>query len=243
VARTPLGLVLVVTSDCPGHMSERRRGSASAWETRSATASYLLKIRRADEHLATLDRKIDEFLADDQLCTILPHSEGLEHWFEIVEFKQPPTSISLVMGDVLTNLRAALDHIVYSLSDPAKRGDKSWFPITLGRHDFKSQAGACLRGVSAKPLAFIEAQQPYNRPKGASPGEEPLAVLNQLVNLDKHRYVQTALGDVQLSRIEFPNLPQGGTVRVTHPVTGLVKPKTVLARFAFVNGGAIQQWA
>jgi hypothetical protein len=40
------------------------------------------------------------------------------------------------------------------------------------------------------------------------------------------------------SRTEFPNLPQGGTVRVTRPVTGLVKPKTVLARFGFVNAGA-----
>jgi hypothetical protein len=124
------------------------------------------------------------------------------------------------MGDVLTNLRAALDHIVYSLSDPAKRGHKSWFPITLGRHDFKSQAGACLRGVSAKPLAFIEAQQPYNRPNGASPGEEPLAVLNQLVNLDKHRYVQTALGDVQLFSYRVPEPAARGNGKSDAPGDG-----------------------
>jgi hypothetical protein len=92
--------------------------------------------------------------------------------------------------DVVTNLRASLDHLVWGLAKPKDRGTHTKFPIHVedtarDRWNF----ARALEGVPKRAIKAIERMQPYHGPGEA--GDQPLAVLNALVNEDKHRNLLT----------------------------------------------------
>lgn len=76
-----------------------------------------LKVRRANVHLRNLDRSMKRWrtasggyeiaLSDDT-------ASGLREW-KVVRADSLPSSLSLLAGDVVHNLRSALDHLIYQL--------------------------------------------------------------------------------------------------------------------------------
>jgi hypothetical protein len=107
---------------------------------------------------------------------------------------------SLILGDALHNLRSALDHLATSLvivSGGRPNTDvypRTQFPLFLDRLD----KGDAIRDVTIKPKlmpageAILERTQPYNRTD--DPTRHPLAILNELSNVDKHRVVNLTQG-------------------------------------------------
>jgi hypothetical protein len=95
--------------------------------------------------------------------------------------------LALLIGDAIHNLRSALDHLVYELAPPKvrKRG-KTQFPIFKDECEFKAIGAKWIAGISGDERALIERVQPWNAPGGA-PADNPLAILNRLSNIDKHR--------------------------------------------------------
>jgi hypothetical protein len=104
-----------------------------------------------------------------------------------------PPSIQTAIGNVLFNLRSALDHLACQLVI-ANGGVPEFvtppltaFPVWAER---LTQNGGIkdLRiagGVSPQVLAKVEGLQPYNRPD--DPTLDPLWILTELNNIDKHR--------------------------------------------------------
>jgi hypothetical protein len=136
----------------------------------------------------------------------------------------PPDYLSLIAGDAIHNLRAALDHIVYELAKrnlgsgftPAVEADLM-FPIignenrqgkpANGAHIFASGKGKWLNGVPKDARKFIENEQPYRRyPTGADYKWSPLWILNNLERIDKHRRL-----NITTAWLGFPALfiPEG----------------------------------
>lgn|GEM_PF-4781973 len=165
------------------------------------------KLDRARHHQTQLSNSIDEYRALDPINF---RNEHADHAFlpDTIVFKfyavvEPamPDWWGLAFGDILTNLRAALDHALFdhvrsrnaTLSEADERG--LVFPVI--REDARWEGTAKKPGPArtlrkhCDPdfLERIRLVQPYAR-SGQSPVEHhALAMLARLVNLDKHREV------------------------------------------------------
>ncbi|WP_128145625.1 hypothetical protein [Nocardia africana] len=103
-----------------------------------------------------------------------------------------PTEWPLIIGDLLTNLRAALDHALYghvtaahTLSPTAERSLQ--YPILTNHEKWPTVSTKLAAWCDPRVLGAIEATQPF---KSTAPDEHPLAVMNGLVNSDKHRSIR-----------------------------------------------------
>jgi hypothetical protein len=152
-----------------------------------------LKLARAGRHLDALRAKVEAFRAREPIGfrhTTEPGDDGSEvHqlWAQVRE--QPPVEWSVIIGDVLHNLRSALDHAVWAMADPADRYDRAQFPIYSSEEDYRRNADTLLRGVSPRRRELIEGEQPFRWPE-ESRHFHHLAALRQMSNDDKHRILR-----------------------------------------------------
>lgn len=107
--------------------------------------------------------------------------------------KPVPTRIPLLLGDALQNLRSALDYLVWELVISAgnKPGERNQFPVCSTRKSFKDACkGKRLDGLDVKAIYIIEGLQLYYLLEaGIGLEHSSLAILDQLVNFNKHRYI------------------------------------------------------
>lgn len=151
------------------------------------------KTIRAEEHLATMRTDIERCL---EKCSVIgkrdPDKNSLFHF--VADFPAPDLSLSVIIGECLHDLRSALDHIVWQLvlrnnGSPVK---ENMFPICNTAAGFSGQLKRNrLHGVSVQAKAIIESLQPYQFGQ-QSADLHPLWVLNQLMNIDKHRTLALA---------------------------------------------------
>jgi hypothetical protein len=113
----------------------------------------------------------------------------------IVE-EEMPGSMSMLAADVIHNTRVALDHTLARLKDHFG-GDagKGSFPVCRSEDDWQDRV---VRPGRRSPLHGLEGsaafdliydEQPLHRD---SPGDDPLAVVNEMDNADKHRLLHPA---------------------------------------------------
>jgi hypothetical protein len=148
----------------------------------------------ANEHLYTLNSEIQSWLE-----VAGPFSVSSEFHPEanvVVVYAAvatPPLRWGVMSGNVVHNLRSALDHLVWQLvtlngEKPRSGMGGNRFPIfDKDPVDFAKATKASLRGVHPDHRARIEGFQPYKRPNGLAPEDNPFAALDFLWNQDKHR--------------------------------------------------------
>lgn len=164
-----------------------------------ALGGVLAKVNRADAHLEVLDHVWTEYIRADPCPYTFsvyedPDTGDNDVHVEIVE--QPPDVLSVIVGDVLHNLRSGLDHLAWELVKRAggKPGRHTCFPICdtedewikMVEHRRRSDdRRSPLDGIEPEsPIwQFIQAVQPY---KGAIYAEA-MTDLRVLSNADKHR--------------------------------------------------------
>lgn len=157
-----------------------------------------LKLRRAEEHIRDLNLRITDYLARRpyRVSEDLYTQPG-EYNLRLKVLEWPPHEWGPLIGDVLTNLRAALDHAVYDLTI-AKTGKplkgtgfpilgepSAWDALDARGKPRQSSGTGLLRGVHEMAMAEIERMQPYNSREGEL--GHRLSTLSKLVNADKHR--------------------------------------------------------
>ncbi len=129
------------------------------------------------------------------------NADVVEVFFQVL--KHVPPRLLTVLGDMLHNLRGALDYTAVALV--ALHGgniDRGAFPIYLCEDHFirdlrcrkKSRSPGPLDGIpiTSNEWAFIEGLQPYKR--GDLKHTDPLYSLAFLSNRDKHRMLNPAYG-------------------------------------------------
>jgi hypothetical protein len=152
-----------------------------------------LKLDRAAGHFRSLHQAIGAFVKDK------PHELSAEidreasRYNVYVKVREPPPELSLIAGDYIQNVRAALDHLICQLvrASGQEPGRSNAFPI-LGEKPTAKNGGLDrwnrqLRGVDVTLRRWIELVQPYQRRH--APRLDPLSVLRDLSNEDKHRVV------------------------------------------------------
>jgi hypothetical protein len=173
---------------------------------------HVLKINRAHEHLEHLEREIAAWFDGNKHFThcIEPDpNEPTKLDLKLTADKIPIDPFSLIVGDIVHNIRSSLDYIAFELacanhgSLSQEEARSSQFPI-LGDVDKNGVSGtgparfrssSMIQYVSSSAQALIESVQPYHL--GGKFREHPLWILNELVNIDKHRFLHIAAASLQ----------------------------------------------
>lgn len=110
-------------------------------------------------------------------------------FYYVSDLKEIPVEIPLICGDVLQNLRSALDHLAGQLAISAGKtiGKNSAFPIFENVAKYRSGAAQKVERMRPEARKAIADLEPYGGGKG-----EALWHLHQLNNIDKHRVILTA---------------------------------------------------
>lgn len=177
-------------------------------------AGVIWKLRRSDEHLAALYNEYAAY-ANSNPQSILGHRDTGDGkpGYTIHFPKEPSIHLSVVIGDVVQNMRAALDYIAHELTiaNNVKPTRKTMFPIGLTEDDFLNQAITIkkLNTVSLRALKVVSAIQPYRMDNIDKARLHPLHLLAKLSNMDKHHTL--ALSAVAVGfRVTFTH-PDGRT--------------------------------
>lgn len=164
-----------------------------------------LKIERAKEHVNQLDAELRAFHKWEPYHIVVkeePQSGDQIYRMKINE--QPPLRWAAIIGDIVHNLRSALDLLVNDMvrANHEIPDHHTAFPISCSAEDFEAEFLGKLRGASTEAISIIRNLKPY---KG---GNEPLWILHCLDIADKHRLilsVGTAYRNLIMSaRIRLP---------------------------------------
>jgi hypothetical protein len=109
------------------------------------------------------------------------------------------------------SLRSALDHAVYAIAK--KNRSRCQYPIFIDACEFQVRGRPLIAGVPKPIRALIEEAQPY-KTQPAKPALAPLAILNSLSNLDKHRNLTTVATAVPF---QYIGLGEGVRIEALRP--------------------------
>jgi len=177
----------------------------------SGLKSAKLKLARAAKQLRAIKKCINSYSASKP-HKIVTKAKGNK---KLNVPKGPPQHISILAGEMVYQMRSALDHLAFALvkkNPNIARIEPNWsercqFPLKtklpkgstppLSKKDFSND----VPGISDEAFVFIESIQPYYR-KGAP--NSFLGYLAHLSNIDKHRHLNLIRPRIRASqRVEF----------------------------------------
>ena len=200
------------------------------------------RVRRADEHLADLQERIETVRRQQQDSITVQFDANPPHnpIFGVFTKTFVTMRIGILIGEICYNLRGSLDYLVFELaklnSGSTQHGTQ--FPIEDTKKGFEWRKSRWLKGINPSHIAAIERLQPYM-------GCNWTKALRDLSNRDKHRefanigghseaYIYTRPDDRNFHSIRAP-------IRSTpHPAFGKVDVKVyVTSAIQFADGAPI----
>lgn len=147
---------------------------------------WTLKINRAKTHLLELQTEIKSFM-DSHPYRIStkrdPETKRLIYYVSAV--RETPQVISLIAGDIIQNLRSAMDHLAYELfisnGGNETEGRNIYFPIEKDFTTYESEKERKTKGMSKGAKDLIDLVKPYNG------GNTILWRIHDFNITDKHR--------------------------------------------------------
>jgi hypothetical protein len=193
----------------------------------------LLKFGRSYQQFQALDGQIAHFLKGKPYTVVRefdPNTREATYRLRIRE--RCPLVWSVMIGEIVYNLRSALDHALWQLviEDGGQPTDHNGFPIFLDPAKYQNARGAprLLDGLKPTSRTVIDNLQPFNTGEHAA---SPLWHLHELSNFDKHRALhltgatlkggQTRLGFIALNRpfyFRSPGIFEDGALLAQFPV-------------------------
>jgi hypothetical protein len=160
-----------------------------------------LKIKRANHHISYLQDALKAFRENNPYRIRRKYDAELQWLYFIFDDCKPiPPEISLSIGEALYQQRSALDHLVWKLiaNNSKTPPPKSGFPIFTTTDGYKTRSPAMIKGIRPGAAKLIRELQPFQR--GAAAKLDPLWVLQELNNTDKHRFLIVAQSHVGPTR-------------------------------------------
>ena len=147
------------------------------------------KIQRAQDQIERLARDIEASCEDQRalFSEELRPDVGDKIWIFRGETPVVPIEYSVRLGEIVYNLRSALDQLVWQLVHANYKAPShlNEFPIFDDESRFNEAIKRKLKGVSQESSAKIKEMQPFSKNDKWS----PLKTLHSLCNIDKHRSV------------------------------------------------------
>jgi hypothetical protein len=160
----------------------------------------------------------------------------------VVRFRvheEPPIECAVVIGDVIHDLRSAVDHLAWQLviANGAEPTARTQFPIYSTEQSYGAErAQQVLVGMSDEDKRTIESFQPFRQDAAADRPHE-LAVLQELSNVDKHRVVHATLIQTAGSSFTIYGLEDASGMGPVRPQFGVLEDGAELARIQLVPAG------
>jgi hypothetical protein len=217
--------------------------------------AWRVKFRQAKKHLAELQRAVEEYVRDSNARFEHLYEADCNQFAAILRADfSPPLTIGATVGDVLHNLRSALDnitwHVVISFTPKPKEPGKVFFPITQEEPTFEVDAPVRLPGVPAEAREVFRQLQPWYwrvqarhhlgakavPKKGDLPAvrREALSVLSKLSNDDKHRTIHPLT--VYGGDMHWIGVPDGGKATALPGDPAPWSPGDVVLRWQLEEG-------
>lgn len=166
------------------------------------------KFARAREHEAAFQACLDDYVGGNNFELLHDFDENTG-WNEIrfKEINPPPSEqLALILGDVLTNARGVLDYLAWQLVLAAGNtpGKHTMFPVVTQQAKWPAVANGCLKGVDQQWIDAIAKLQPFNE---SDPKLHPLASLDHMNNVGKHRTIPGAVQTAQPLEFSVKTIP------------------------------------
>ena len=164
------------------------------------------KIDRANNQINLLSTEIDDFCARIRQSIVheIDRDAGGQKWVYRGVTPEVPIEWSIRAGEILYNLRSAMDHLVWQLvlANGEEPTQVNQFPILDEEMEWADRTTKSLKGVADDDKKRIRYLQPFN-PFLALPigGESPpcdaqvFRTLRDLCNVDKHRHLNLILAE------------------------------------------------
>lgn len=166
----------------------------------------VFKVDRSIKHLNELNEHVKGFAETNLQSAITlygePNKERTKYFIKAnLTLRIPNLEWGVIVGDIVHALRSSLDQAVWLLSAEPTPGMTA-FPLCRSKKDWAIRSPGLLWGIDPAFVTLIENAQPYKR--GDSAHSHPLAILGELSNLDKHRFLPgvaltVASGDVKIN--------------------------------------------
>lgn len=147
------------------------------------------KIQRAQEEIERLSKDVADSCEVQRtlFSEELRPDVGDKIWVFRRETPIVPIEYSVRLGEIVYNLRSALDQLVWQLvhANYKSPGRHNEFPILEDESRFNEAVKSKLKGVSRESLSKIMEMQPFSQ----SGNWSALKTLHSLCNTDKHRSV------------------------------------------------------
>lgn len=159
----------------------------------------LAKIARAESHLTELKVRVRQYI-DTQPFRVFGEYDEATHEYVIraeavPDYHPVPIDLVLLAGEVVHQLRSALDHLVWDLvvknTGLPPAGTDSGYPIFRTAEGYSQRAPKKVKGVSQSAADRIRALQPFHL--GDHAEEELTWAVQELNNTDKHRLIPVAV--------------------------------------------------
>lgn len=149
------------------------------------------RAKRANQHVGNLKLREKAFIGKhkDHLVFNIDPGTGTINFRWSGSEVPIPALFSVLVGEAIYNLRAALDYLTYELAvlDSGAVQNGTQFPICDGKDDFDRRRTTWLKGISGAHVTQIERLQPYPTPNWT-------AILRDISNPDKHRQLAITQG-------------------------------------------------
>lgn len=164
----------------------------------SSRESWRLKFDRAQEHFRDFKRGVQAYSESHPYKAVRgsPPEDHKDIWLYRLQItEQPDPHIGLIAGDLVHNLRSALDHLAVAITG---RRDAA-FPIhhedpweldqsgqlISSREKARAAFTAAIDGAPDEAITVIQELQPFAA--GSEWATHPLGLVGRLDNADKHR--------------------------------------------------------
>ncbi len=154
------------------------------------------KLLRAEHQLKQITNEANWLCSDVQHGIVREVREDVDKqvWVYRGEVPNAPISWSVIFGEILYNLRSALDHLVWQLVlvNGQTPGRHNAFPITNDAQGWEKIKDNLLNGVSSRHKSMISYLQPYIGGMYLPFDVSKFKLLDDLSNIEKHRYLIVA---------------------------------------------------
>lgn len=213
----------------------------STSQSSGSLAGVWAKIDRAESQLLKLDKHVGRYLDSDPYGMRFQYDTDLNMFAYIIHVSAEPTlDIAVRFGDLVHNLRSALDHLAWQLvvaggNTPRTEPPATQFPIyteSITRTG-KPRIINIPPGVSGRMMGTLEGMQPYHRRD--NPKLHPLGILQDLSNRDKHRTLNLTAAKLLDTKCHVIN-PHTGERYGRQFQTGVIQDQDVIGLFQLPPG-------
>jgi len=146
--------------------------------------SPFLKVKRAKDHISNLEIKRADIMTKRYIGIPKFDPETNSTEFVLGDVPDLDPDISLLLGDIAHNLRAALDYVACELCrSVGVKEPRVYFPICEDDQVYKRESGGRTVGMPKEAKNFIDRIGPYGG------HNDFLWALHELDRIDKHRLV------------------------------------------------------